>query len=76
MCVQCIGLLSSELQSAEVAAWGAYCSAREKAFGQVLLVVLLKDVLLLQVAKQHHDSVQHGVHLILIAALQRLHWQQ
>ena len=55
---------------------GAHCSAGEEALGQVLLVVLLKDVLLLQIPEQHHDSVQHGVHLILVATLERLQWQK
>lgn len=36
----------------------------------MLLVVLLKHILLLQVPKQHHDPVQHALHIILIHALQ------
>ena len=50
-------------------------SAGQEALGQVLLVVLLKDILLLQVPEQHHDSVQHGIHLILVAALECLRQQ-
>ena len=47
-------------------------SAGQQPLGKVLLVVLLKDVLLLEEAEEHHDLVQHRLDIILVHALQPL----
>ena len=44
----------------------------EEAFGEVLLVILLEDVLLLKVSEEHHHLVEDGVHLLLRSALHPL----
>lgn len=38
----------------------------------MLLVVLLKDILLLEVSEQHHDLVQYTLYIIVCHALQAL----
>jgi len=44
----------------------------QQPLGQVLLVILLKDVLFLKVSEQHHDLIQDTLNVILWHALQAL----
>mmetsp|Transcript_31817 Transcript_31817/g.61229 ORF Transcript_31817/g.61229 Transcript_31817/m.61229 type:complete len:652 (+) Transcript_31817:470-2425(+) len=47
-------------------------AAAEQPLGQMLLVILLEDVLLLQVAEEHHDFVEQRVNLLVRGAAHAL----